>query len=138
MILPPKHGNPLRYIVLATIITLPFDLYLYIVRGYLIAFGIVIVIGKALFLLLCFRSSRAAWHVGFVLTAAIIPLSLLLIYFDTETVKPQPLRQILVELAIVVVLLVYQWCIRKRYFDYIRMHRDRCAVVLTTHPSRRA
>ena len=66
-----KRMNPLWFVALAFVGTLPFDLYYYIVEHFLTAFGIVVIIGKLWFLALYAQKSRFAWHVGLLVTAAI-------------------------------------------------------------------
>jgi hypothetical protein len=114
-----RGKNPLGFIAVATLITLPFDFYWYLVERYLILFGILVIICKAMFLFLYVRKSRFAWHVGIILTASITTVSLLLIAFGVETSRPHHSRHPLVELTVVFILLVYQWLIRDRYFRYV-------------------
>ena len=110
--------NPLWVVALPTLATLPFDVYFYIAQHFLTAFGIVVIIGKLLFLALYAQKSRFAWHVGLMVTAAITPLSLLLIHFGSEAGK-HPYSRPLFELAVVLILIVYLWSIRERYFRYV-------------------
>jgi hypothetical protein len=113
-----KRVNPLWFVALAFVGTLPFDLYYYIVEHFLTAFGIIVIIGKLLFLTLYAQKSRLAWHVGLLLTAAITPLSLLLIHFGSEAGK-HPYSRPLFEMAVVLILIVYLWKVRERYFRYV-------------------
>ena len=75
-------------------------------------------IAKVLFVALYLRQSRFAWHVGFIVTAAIIPISLLFIYFGSEAEKHQHSHPV-IEIAIVFIVLVYFWKVRERYFEYV-------------------
>lgn len=115
---PDKRANPLRYIAVATVITLPFDVFSYIVDHFFIALGIIIILGKLLFLALYTQKSRFAWHVGLLVIASITPLSLLLIHFGSDAGK-HPHSHPLFELAVVLIVVVYLWKIRRRYFRYV-------------------
>jgi hypothetical protein len=122
--LPPKRGNPLKLIAYAEVATLPFDFYEYLIRHYLTAFGIAIIGAKLWFLILYYRHSPIAWYIAFAITAAITPLSKLLIYLGAEPSGPRQPRHVLLDLAIVALLLVYQWCLRERYFRYCETGED--------------
>jgi hypothetical protein len=113
--------SPLEPVLAASVITLPFDYYAYLIHSDLFVFGILIIATKALFFVLYLRRPRLAWHVGFGLTATITALALLLIYRGGEAGEPRyPWRHFL-ELTIVVPLLVYQWRTREPYIRYLQL-----------------
>jgi hypothetical protein len=110
--------NPLWFVALAFLITLPFDFYWYIAQRLLIGFGVLVIIGKLLFLLAYFRKSRFAWHIGLIVIAAITPLSLVLIHFGSEPGE-HPHSHPVFEIAIVLILIAYLWKIRGKYAQYV-------------------
>ena len=113
-----KPKNPLWFVAIAFLLTLPFDFFSYIGQNFLTAFGLVVIVAKLVFLFLYIRHSRFAWHFGVAVTAAITPLSLLLARMGSapeERVHSHPLFG----LGVVIVLLVYLWHIRERYRHYV-------------------
>jgi hypothetical protein len=72
---PAKPKNPLWFVAIAFLLTLPFGFYSYIGQSFLTAFGLVVIAAKLVFPFLYIRHSRFAWHVGAAVTAAITPLS---------------------------------------------------------------
>jgi hypothetical protein len=115
---PGKSKNPLWFVAIAFLLTLPFDFYSYIGQSFLTAFGLVVIAGKLVFLFLYIRRSRFAWHVGVAVTAAITPLSLLITRIGSapeERAHSHPLF----ELGVAVVLVIYLWHIRERYRHYV-------------------
>jgi hypothetical protein len=114
-----QRRNPLRFVALAFVITLPFDFYSYIGQRFLLWFGVAVIISKLVFLVLYARKLRTAWYLGFITMAAITPGSLLLIHFGSEAGK-HPYSRPLFESAVVLILLLCMWKIRERYFRYIK------------------
>ena len=53
---PAKLKNPLWFVALALIVTLPFDFYWYIAQHFLIVFGVAVILAKVLFLILYAQS----------------------------------------------------------------------------------
>ena len=115
---PAKPRNPLWFVAIAFLLTLPFDFYSYIGQSFLTAFGLVVIAAKLVFLFLYIRHSRFAWHVGVAVTAAITPLSLLLTRIGSAP-EQRAHSHPLFELGVVVVLLIYLWNIRERYRHYV-------------------
>jgi hypothetical protein len=115
---PAKPKNPLRFVAIAFVGTLPFDFYSYVGHGHFIAFGVIVIVAKISFLILYMRQSRFAWHVGVTVTAAITPLSLLFIRLSGEAAE-HPHSHPLFQLAVVIVLVVYLCNIREQYRQYV-------------------
>ena len=111
-----KRRNPLWYVLVAIVITLPFDFYYYIVPFN--PFGAGIVVGKIAFIVLYARRSRSAWHLAFLVTGGVVPLSLLMVGLGIMPEARHPSRHVF-DIAIVVLLLVYLWSVRERYFCYV-------------------
>jgi hypothetical protein len=114
-----KERNPLWFVMLADVVTLPFDFYVYIIQRFLIVFGVAVIIGKVIGLVLYIRRSRFAWHLALILTAAITPISLLLIHFGFGS-EERPHSRPAFEIAISFLLCLYVWGVRERYFRYVR------------------
>jgi hypothetical protein len=115
---PATSKNPLWFVAVAFLVTLPFDFYWYVGQRFFTAFGMIVIAAKISFLVLYIRHSRFAWHVGVAVTAMITPLSLLLVRLGSEAAQ-HPHSHPRFELAVVVVLLVYLWKIRERYRQYV-------------------
>jgi hypothetical protein len=111
-----KRRNPLGYVLGATLFTLPFDFYYYVVP--FTPLGLAIILGKIAFIILYARRSRIAWHLALFVTGAVVPLSLLMIRLGIMPEARHPSRH-LFDVAIVVILLVYLWSVRERYFGYV-------------------
>jgi hypothetical protein len=111
-----KRRNPLGYVLGAALFTLPFDFYYYVVPFN--PLGLAIILGKIAFIILYARRSRIAWHLALFVTGAVVPLSLLMIRLGIMPEARHPSRH-LFDLAIVVILLVYLWSVRERYFGYV-------------------
>jgi hypothetical protein len=111
-----KQRNPLAFVLVAMLVTLPFDVYYYLSPFNVL--GIAIILGKVVFILLYARRSRVAWHAALALNAAVVPLSLLMIHLGIMPESRHPHRH-LFDIAIVVILLLYLWSVRERYFGYV-------------------
>jgi len=120
--------NPLRVVVAAFVITLPFDYDSYLIHRDLSEFGILIIVIKAVFFVLYLLGSRFAWHVGFGLTAVITALALLLIRRGAKVGELDCSLRHFLELTVAVPLVLYQWRIRERYFRYIQNRRANLSV----------
>ncbi len=99
-----KGRNPLAYVLGAALITLPFDFYCYLLPFN--PLGVAIILCKVTFLVLYARRSRFAWHLAFSVTAAVVPLSLLMIRLGIAPEARHPSRH-LFDIVIVVTLLLY-------------------------------
>ena len=116
---PRNGGNPLLFVMLAYVVTLPFDVSTYIAQRVLIVFGVVVIIGKVVYLILYIRKSALAWHIALILTAVITPISLLLISLGFDG-KEHPYSRPTWQIAISFLLCLYIWNVRARYFQYVR------------------
>lgn len=76
----------------ATLFTLPFDFFYYVVPFNPI--GVAIILGKVTFIILYVRRSRIAWHIALFMTAAVVPLSLLMIRLGIMAEARHPSRHV--------------------------------------------
>jgi hypothetical protein len=116
---PRKERNPLLSVAIAFLGTLPFDLDDYILQRFLIAFGVLVIVGKLIFLILYVRKSLFAWHTALIVIAGITPISLLMIQFFSKGGKI-PNSEAVFQIVVVFGICLYLWHARRRYFRYIR------------------
>jgi hypothetical protein len=108
MPLSPKDWNPLAFIFWGVFVTLPLWL-VYRREGFGIVPIVVLLAGVA-FITLYLRRSRFAWHIA-------VALDVVLAVYHLFAG-----RQLVVNIVVSSILLVYLFAVRQSYFDYISLH----------------